>query len=168
MTELNQAMHLLASHPKAIFLGQGVAADGVATYASFDGIPMDRRIEFPVAEELNVGCAIGLALEGWLPIVVIPRFDFLFRAADAIFNHLDLLPEMSRGQFKPKVIIRTRVGSRKPLDAGPQHTKSCASAFRLMLTTVDVVEIKTAAEIMPVYSAALASERSTLVVENMQ
>lgn len=165
MTPINQAMHLLASHPKAIFLGQGVAADGVATYASFDGIPMDRRIELPVAEELQMGMGIGLALEGWLPVLVYPRFDFLLRAADQLFNHLDLLPEMSCGQFKPKVIIRTRVGSRTPLDAGPQHTKDMTEPFRQMLRSVQVHRITTPEQIMPTYKFVLESTESSLVVE---
>jgi pyruvate/2-oxoglutarate/acetoin dehydrogenase E1 component len=149
----------------AVFVGQGVAADGVATFDSLDGIPFSQRIETPVVEELQVGMGIGLTLCGFLPVLVYPRFDFLLRAADQLVNHLDKLEEMSRGQFVPKVIIRTRVGNRSPLDPGPQHSQDHTEAFRLMLRTVDVRRISTPAEILPTYEAALAGDRSSLIVE---
>jgi pyruvate/2-oxoglutarate/acetoin dehydrogenase E1 component len=162
---LNHAMLLLASQPNAIFLGQGVAFGGVATSLALADVPMSQRLEFPVAEDLNVGAAIGLAVTGFLPIVVIPRIDFLLRAADALVNHLDKLAEMSRGQFTPKVIIRTRVGSKTPLDAGPQHTNDHSEAFDAMLTTVQVMRITSANEILPTYNRAIAAGQSVLVVE---
>ena len=162
---LNAAMLLLAREPNAIFIGQGVKYGGVATYQHLVDVPDDKRLEFPVAEELNVGAAIGMSLVGWLPIVVIPRVDFLLRAMDSLVNHLDKLPLMSRGDFNPKVIVRTRVGTKIPLDAGPQHTGRYTEAFRLMLTTVQVVEITKSEQIMPTYKAALASSFSTIVVE---
>ncbi len=164
---LNQAMRLLAAQPHSLFIGQGVAADGVATFDSFGGVPMAQRIEFPIAEDMNVGFATGLALLGYLPIVVIPRMDFLLRAADQIVSHLDKIEEMSRGQFKPKVIIRTRVGSRKPLDAGPQHSNNFSAAFRSMLTNITVSEILHHSQILPMYNDAIGSDRSTLIVENI-
>lgn len=158
---------LLAAQPRAIFIGQGVAYDGVATYRDLEGIGYHQRIEFPIAEDLNIGVACGLSLQGFLPIVCIPRFDFLLRAADQLINHLDKMPLMSCGQFLPKVIIRTRVGSRTPLDAGPQHSQDHASAFRRMLTSMPVVTILRADQIVPVYQEAIERYGSTLVVEAM-
>ncbi len=72
---------------------------------------------------------------------------------------------MSRGQFVPKVIIRTKVGAKKPLNAGPQHVQNHSSAFRLMLTNVDVIEIFDVQEIPNAYRMALESKRSSIVVE---
>ena len=149
----------------AIFIGQGIAADGVATFADFADVPADQKIEFPVAEELNVGVAIGMSLAGLLPVVSLPRMDFLLRAMDQIVNHLDKLEEMSVGQFRPKVIIRVRVGKRTPLDAGPQHTGRYTEAFRLMLKNMDVEEIERPDHIMPAYTFALRSPYPSLVVE---
>ncbi len=165
---MNQAMLLLAAQPNAIFFGQGVASDGVATFYDLEGVPMSQRIEFPVAEELNVGAAIGLSIMGFLPIVVIPRMDFLLRAMDQICNHADKLAEMSRGQFVPKFIIRTRVGPKTPLYAGPQHCQNHCAAFQMMLTTVVVEEIEYPSDIMPTYGAAIRRTGSTIVVENLQ
>lgn len=163
---LNQAMRMLAD-AGAFFIGQGVAADGVATYESFAGVPSGKRLETPVVEELQLGIGIGLAIQDptCLPVLVYPRIDFLLRAMDQLVNHLDKLPVMSCGQFVPKVIIRTRVGGRVPLDPGPQHSQDHSAAFALMLTTVDVRKITSPSAILPTYQAALDSPRSSLIVE---
>lgn len=149
----------------AVFVGQGVIANGIAWTPDYDDVPESQKVEFPIAEEMNVGAALGMSLAGLLPVVCIPRFDFLLRAADALVNHLDRLEVMSAGQYRPKVIIRTQVGKREPLDAGPQHTGDYDYAFRHMLRTVAVRRIACPADVLPVYAAALASDRSSLIVE---
>ncbi len=164
---LNQAMLMLAAHPNTIFIGQNVAHDGNVMFKHLAGVPMDKRLELPVCEELQMGMSIGLALQGFLPISIYPRFDFLLLALNQLVNHLDKLPGMSLGGYRPKVIIRTKVGSKVPLDAGPQHTQDHTEAFRLMLTTVTVEKITCPEDILPTYQRALARPLSTLVVEAM-
>lgn len=150
-----------------LFVGQGVAADGIAWHADFAGVPAGQKVEFPIAEELNVGAAIGLSLTGHLVCVCIPRFDFLLRAADQLVNHLDKLEVMSAGQYRPRVIVRTQVGKRTPLDAGPQHTNNHAAAFRLMLRAVRVVEVAEPMAALAVYRDLAAGRGSSvIVVEN--
>ena len=46
---------------------------------------------------------------------------------------------MSKNQFLPKVIIRTSIGSKKPLDGGPQHTQDYTTIFKKVLTEVEVI-----------------------------
>ena len=156
---------MLARQPRALFIGQGVAYDGVSMFHDLDGVPMEQRLEFPVAEELQLGYGTGLAMMGYLPILVYPRMDFLLRAMDQLVNHLDKIEEMSRGQWNPKVIIRTRVGAKRPLNAGPQHTQDHTFAFLPMLTNVDVCRLTEADHILPNYTFAIESRRSSLIVE---
>ncbi len=156
---------LMLASKGALFIGQGVAYDGVSMYSDLEGVPAEQRIEFPVAEELNIGYATGLAMMGYLPVVVLPRMDFLMRAMDQLVNHLDKIPAMSRGQWQPKVIIRTRVGGRTPLDAGPQHTQNHVKALRQMLTSVGVFEVTRPEDAMSYYQIALARSWSSIVVE---
>ncbi len=169
-TPFNPAMRLLASQPRCLFIGQGVGVggDGVSMWEDFDGIPMGQRQEWPVAEELQLGYGTGLAMMGYLPILQYPRIDFMLRAMDQLVNHLDKMEEMTRGQWKPKVIIRTRVGSKKPLNAGPQHTNDYTAAFRLMLKNVDVHYAVPPDYIMAPYQCAIESQRSTIIVEDLQ
>lgn len=162
---LRQAMSNLASDDRVVFIGQSVGASGTAMFETLSHISQNRRLEFPVAEELQLGCSLGLSIAGFVPVSVFPRVDFLWRAADQLINHLDKLNEMSRGNFNPKVIIRTRVGSRTPLDAGPQHTGSYTKALRSMLTTVKVVEITKPQQIVGTYEWASWYNGSVLIVE---
>ena len=163
--QLNQAMLRLASDPKTIFVGQNVVYDGNVMFGHLANIPLTQRLELPVCEELQMGLCIGLSLQGLLPVSIYPRLDFLMRAMDQLVNHLDKLELMSNGQFKPKVIIRTRVGGRKPLNAGPQHTQDHTEALRMMLTNVVVFKIVRASDIFKTYAAALELPKPVLVVE---
>ena len=159
-------MTMLAQHPLTLFVGQTMRFGGQAMFPTFHAVPMDKRIELPVAEDFQMGFCTGLALEGFIPVSVYPRWDFLLLAANQLVNHLDKLPLM--GDFRPKVIIRTGVGPQVPLDAGPQHTQDHTAAFSLILKTVEVLEIRTTEEVLPCYQDALACEGSVLVVEHLE
>ena len=161
--EVNLAMRLLAQDERTIFIGQSVCYDGAAIYHSLDGVPMSKRMEFPVVENLQLGYCTGLSLTGKLPICIYPRMDFMLLAMDALVNHLDKLPMFG---WRPKVIIRARVGQKTPLDAGPQHTQNYSTAFRQMLHTVEVLELCRAEDVLPAYAVALKNKNSTIIVEN--
>ncbi len=155
-------------HAGAVFVGQGVSYTGHNMYHDLDGVPDEQRIEFPVAEELQLGLCTGMAMQGVLTVSIFPRMDFMLRAMDALVNHLDKIPKMSAGQWVPKVIIRTRVGAKEPLDAGPQHTQHHVTALREMLTSIVIVELKELLHAEAVYAAALKRDFSTVVVENFK
>lgn len=160
---VNEAMLMLAADPRSFFVGQSVRYSGAKTYDSLAGVPDTKRLELPVIEDFQLGFCIGLALKGRLPICIYPRMDFMLLAMNQLVNHLDKLPLYG---WKPKIIIRTVVGQKKPLDAGPQHTQNYCEAFRLMLHRVRVAEVRTPEQVKLAYQWALASEHSTLVVEN--
>ncbi|HLC78132.1 MAG TPA: hypothetical protein VJH92_03335 [Candidatus Nanoarchaeia archaeon] len=168
-SEVSKAMRFLAEDSRAIFLGQTVGYPGSRfTYGTLEGIPMDKRIELPIMEEAQMGMSIGLALQGYVPISIYPRFDFLLLGLNQLVNHLDKFNEMSSGEYKPKVIIRTIIGSTKPLNPGPQHRQDYTSALKSMLTDVDVVKLDDPSLVFETYQKALDSNRSTVVVENGQ
>lgn len=168
--QLKDAMTWLGEQKDVLFIGQGVGCLGTRLSASFDGVPKEKRIEFPVAEQLQLGVAIGLALENYVPVSVFPRINFLLCAMDQLVNHLDKLPVYSG--YRPKVIIRTAVGSKRPLDAGPQHTGDYTVAIESILDRVKVRRlwhsihhITRSALPLSVYQAAYDCPDSTLIVE---
>jgi pyruvate/2-oxoglutarate/acetoin dehydrogenase E1 component len=163
--ELTKAMSLLAEHPKTLFVGQAVRYDGQRAHATFAGVPMEKRIEMPVCEDFQMGFCTGLALEGYMPICFFPRWDFAILACNQIVNHLDKIPLL--GDFKPKVIIRTAVGANAPLNPGPQHTQNHTDAFRLMLRTIPIFELRSAEVVMPRYREALHRAIPSILVERM-
>lgn len=165
--ELVRAMEYLSSKENTVFLGQACAVSGHAISNTLEKVSMDKRIELPVFEETQLGMATGMALEGFVPITIYPRFDFFILAMNQFVNHLDKFRDMSKGKMLPKVIIRVSVGAKKPVDAGPQHTQNHTDAMRMMLTDINVVELLEPEDIFSSFKEAYEREdgRSTLVVE---
>lgn len=163
--ELCRAMQMLAANPKTIFLGQGVGCAGTTMTDTLKGISSDQLLEFPVAEDLQMGTAIGMALEGYLPVCIFPRWNFLLLAANQLVNHLDRLPLYSNNGYIPKVIIRVAVPITESFNAGPQHSDDFSEPFRWMLKTIPVRLIPRAENVVPYYQQALASRYSHLMVE---
>ena len=118
-----ESMKWLGEKDDTVFLGQACKVSGHAISSTLEKVPMEKRIELPVFEEAQMGISTGMALEGLVPITMYPRFDFFILAANQIINHLDKIRDMSEGEMTPKVIIRVSVGSKDPIDAGPQHTQ---------------------------------------------
>ena len=75
---------------------------------------------------------------------------------------------MSFNQFKPRVIIRTSIGSKKPLDGGIQHTQDYTKMFKDILTEVNVVLLNKPNEIFSEYKKALyrKDNKSSLIIEH--
>lgn len=165
-SQLTAAMDFLASDPRNVFVGYGLKRNGAM--GTLSNIPPKQLTEFPVAEGLMTSAAIGMSLAGLLPVVFFERFDFCMNAMDTIVNHLLPAEKLSRGQFKPALIIRATVGNKtKPNFTGPVHTQSFSEVFRLLgMTVYDLVPNGFA----PEYAYKLARERqlagqSTMVVE---
>jgi pyruvate/2-oxoglutarate/acetoin dehydrogenase E1 component len=160
-------MVMLSEHPKSMFIGQAVVYPGTGMYDSFSDVPKEKKWEFPVAENLQMGVCTGLAIQGFLPICIFPRWNFLISATDQIVNHLDKLPLMSSGEYKPKVIIRVAIGSEYPIDPQDQHKGDFSEAFRFMCKTINILRLNEPEEIFPTYEYALnGTEYSTILVEN--
>ena len=166
--ELDRAMEWLATKSNTIFMGQAIGFSGHAISNTMSKVPQDKRVELPVFEELQMGIATGMALEGWVPITCYPRFDFFILGLNQLINHLDKIQDMSQGDMKPKVIIRVAVGSKLPFSAGPQHTQNHTEAMRKMLTEVNVVELTEPEQIFDVFVDAYNSDKSTLVIEHSE
>lgn len=164
-SELCRAMEWLAQQPNAMFIGQGVGCAGTTLTDTLRDVPKQNLLEFPVAEDLQMGTAIGMALEGLLPVCIFPRWNFMLCAANQIVNHLDRLPIYSNGGYNPRVIIRVAVPITDKFDPGPQHDDDFTAAFRAMLRTVKVVTLETAGAIMAEYQRAVAADHSTILVE---
>lgn len=163
-TQLNFAMKWLGEQEKTIFLGQGVEYNSTTLSGTFEGVPSHNRIEMPVAEEMQTGMCIGMSLQGYVPICVFPRWNFMLRAADQIVNHLDRIPIYGNG-FRPRVIIRVAAPSTDPFNPGPQHDDDFTVAFRYMLRTVPIKTLETAESIFPAYEQAYLTGGSAIIVE---
>ena len=165
--EIVRSMEWLAEKDDTIFLGQSVKYSGNAIFNTLKTVSDQKKIETPVFEEFQMGLSTGLALGGFVPISCYPRFDFLILACNQLVNHLDKIEFMSKGVMKPRVIIRTSIGSKNPLDGGVQHTQNHTNAFQNLLTDVNVVLLNETDEIFPAFKLAYEREdsKSTLIIE---
>lgn len=165
--ELKRSMEWLAEKPETIFLGQAVEYAGTAMTNTLIGVTKEKLLEMPVAEEMQMGISIGLAVNGSIPISIYPRWNFLLLATNQLVNHLDKMQIYSNGEFKPKVIIRTSIGSERPINPQIQHTGDYSEAFKLMLINIEVIVLNEPEEIFPAFQKAYLREdgRSTLLVE---
>ena len=165
--EIVRAMNLFGEQPNAVVVGQSIIYPGTPMFGTLEGVAAEKKIEVPVFEQTQLGMSIGLALEGSLPLSVFPRFNFLLVAMDQLVNHLDKIPHISQGKIMPKVLIRTMVGSVRPLDAGVQHSGNFTEALRLMLDSVVVEELIEPEMIYPAYQKAIEREdgKSTVLIE---
>jgi pyruvate/2-oxoglutarate/acetoin dehydrogenase E1 component len=165
--ELCRAMEWLASDPRVVFLGQAVACPGTAMSNTLKNLSRDKLLELPVTEELQMGMSSGLALAGQVPVSIFPRWNFLLLATNQVVNHLDKLPLMSNGGYRPKVIIRTGIGSVRPLHPQHQHVGDFTEAFRLMCRNIEVIRLDEPEQVFPAYQRALERDdgKSTIVVE---
>ena len=166
--ELIKSMEWLGKKDDVLFLGQACKVSGHSISGTLNKVPEEKRIELPVFEELQLGLCTGMALEGFVTVSIYPRFDFFILACNQLVNHLDKMEEMSKGDMKPRVIIRVSVGAKTPINAGPQHTQNHTEAFRKMLTNVNVVELKEPEEIFDAFKEAYERKDSklTLIIEH--
>jgi len=165
--ELVRSMEWLANKNDTIFIGQSVKYSGNAIFNTLKTVSDKKKIEVPVFEDLQMGISTGMALEGYVPITCYPRFDFLILACNQLVNHLDKINFMSKSRMSPRVIIRTSIGAKKPLDGGVQHTQDHTEAFNHLLTEIDVVLLNEPYEILPAFKNAYEREdsKSTLIIE---
>jgi len=168
LDEVVRAMKMLSENPKAVFLGQSIVYPGNIVYKTLVDVPREKKIEMPVVEDFQLGFSTGLALAGFIPVTTFPRMDFLILACNQLVNHLDKLSIISNGKVCPKVIIKTMVGSVRPLDPGHQHRQDYIGAMLLMCRTIDVIDLTEPEQIYPAHELALNRNdgRSTLLVEH--
>ncbi len=164
--ELCRAMSLVAQYPAAIFMGQGVARHGGTSMSqTFAGVPEAKLLEIPVAEDMQMGMATGMAIGGLLPICAFPRWNFFLLSWNQLVNHLDRLPIYSAGGYKPRVIIRVATPSTKPFNPQSQHDDDFTESLDLMLRTVSVVTLPLSSDIVLAYQQAMRADGSTVLVE---
>ena len=162
---LGAAMSLLALEQRVVFLGQAVAYPGTSMSGTLDGIAPSRRIEMPVAEEMQMGISLGLSIAGFIPVTFYPRWNFLLLAMNQLVNHVDKMEAISHQSWTGQVIVRVGVGSERPLHPGHQHVGDFSYSLKLMTKNMHIVVLREPEEIVPAYSAALVREGPTVLVE---
>jgi len=160
------SMGYLGEDERTIFIGQGVLYPGLI-FDTLIKVPKEKRLEVPVFEDTQLGICIGLSLEGYIPVCIFPRMDFLMCAMNQLVNHLDKIEYMSSNRFSPKVIIRTLVGATYPLDPGPQHCHDYTLTLQEAVENIVVVQPPNPEILLILYKEALREKGSYIIIEDM-
>lgn len=165
--ELKKSMEWLSEKPDTLFLGQAVEYDGTAITNTLKNIPKEKKLEMPVNEDMQVGISLGMGLNGTVPVSIFPRWNFLLLGANQLINHIDKIKIMSNGGYTPKIIIRTSIGSQRPLHPKHQHIADFTSAFKAMSDTIDIIKLDEPNQIFESYKYAYerTDNKSTILVE---
>lgn len=165
LEEIKKSMKLLDDNDYWI-IGQNVEVGGTSMYHTYKEYFEGRRIELPVFEDIQTGISTGMSLEGIKVLSIYPRMDFLLLAMNQIVNHLDKARIMSDNQFRPRVIIRTCVGSVKPMMPGEQHCQNYVEALKSMCKDIEIIDLLKAEDIVPAYNRAINEDKSFIIVEH--
>ncbi len=122
--------HLLAKHPKAFVMGQGLWSPWYVGNSMTNleiEFGKERVIDVPVSEVATTGAGIGAALSGYRPIVVHPRVDFMMLAVDQIVTQAAKWRSMFGGDMSVPLVIRGIIN--RGGEQGAQHSQSLQSWF---------------------------------------
>ena len=84
-----------------------------------------------------------------------------------LINHIDKYNVMTGKEKNIKTIIRTGVGSQRPLHPQHQHIGDFTESIKKMCTTIDVIKLMEPEDIFPAYEKAFTriDGRNTIIVE---
>ena len=165
--ELKRAMNYLGAQKNTIFIGQAVEVPGTAMSNTLSEVPKNKLLELPVAEEMQMGMTLGLAMDGNVPISIFPRWNFLLYGINQLINHIDKYNVMVGRENDIKAIIRTGIGSQRPLHPQHQHIGDFTESIRKMCTTIDIIKLIEPEDVFPAYEKAFNRNdgRNTIIVE---
>lgn len=120
----------MATDDRVVVLGEDVGAKGGvfrATVGFLDRFGEERVIDTPLAELSIVGVAIGMALNGLLPVAEIQFADFIHPAFDQIVNEAAKIRYRSNGAWEVPMVIRAPYGG--GIHGGLYHSQSVEAFF---------------------------------------
>lgn len=120
----------LRDDARVVLFGLGVGDVG-AVFGSTASLQskygLDRVFEIPLSENAVTGMALGLAMQGFRPVMMHQRADFSFTSAEQIINQVAKTAYMSGDIYKVPLVIRMIVG--RGWGQGPTHAQSPHAIF---------------------------------------
>ncbi|MED4750754.1 alpha-ketoacid dehydrogenase subunit beta [Brevibacillus choshinensis] len=120
----------MAEDSRVMLLGEDVGVNGGvfrATENLLQKYGADRVVDTPLAEAGIIGAAIGLAMNGLIPVVEIQFLAFIYPGFEQIVSHAARMRYRTRGQYHVPMVIRTPYGAGI---RGPElHSESVETFF---------------------------------------
>lgn len=114
---------------KIVVIGEDVGNHG-GVFGSTRGLQKAfgpaRVLDTPISEMAFTGMAVGLALEGYRPLVEIMFVDFIGVCLEQVYNAIGKIPYMSGGRVQMPVVIKTAGGR---IGSAAQHSQTLWGLF---------------------------------------
>ncbi len=112
---ITDALHImLAERPEVLLLGEDIGKNG-GVFRATDGLQEifgeERVIDTPLSEAGFVGAGIGLAVNGFIPVIEIQFMGFIYPAYEQIMTHATRLRMRTMGHYSVPIVIRTPYGA---------------------------------------------------------
>lgn len=153
---------------RIVVLGEDVHRLNGGTNGATKGLAKafpDRVLGTPISENAFVGLGGGMALDGrFRPVVEFMYPDFLWVAADQVFNQIGKARHMFGGDNPVPLVLRTKVAMGSGY--GSQHLMDPAGVFASSVGW-RIVAPSTAADYIGLMNAALDLQDPVLVIEHI-
>ncbi|MBS0420267.1 MAG: MFS transporter [Proteobacteria bacterium] len=159
----------MAQDPRIVVMGEDVHRLKGGTNGATRGLSAafpDRVLGTPIAENAFVGLAGGIALDGrYIPVVEFMYPDFVWVAADQVFNQIAKARHMFGGDSDMPLVLRMKVAM--GTGYGSQHSMDPAGIFA---TSVGwrIVAPSTPFDYIGLMNSALLCRDPVLVIEHVE
>jgi len=158
----------MAEDERIVLLGEDIHRLKGGTNGATKGLAAahpDRVLGTPISENAFMGLGGGLALDGrYRPVVEFMYPDFMWVAADQVFNQVGKARHMFGGDNPVPLVLRTKVAMGSGY--GSQHLMDPAGVFATS-PGWRIVAPSTAADYVGLMNAALALQDPVLVIEHV-
>ncbi len=146
----------MADDPTVLVLGEDVGIDGGvfrATNGLLQQFGPDRVLDTPLSESLFVGLAVGLATQGFRPVVEYQFMGFMYPGLDQLANHASRLRNRTLGRLTCPLVVRA------PYGAGIHAPEIHSESFEAMIAHIPGLRVVIPSSPTRAYGLLLAAIR---------
>jgi pyruvate/2-oxoglutarate/acetoin dehydrogenase E1 component len=154
----------LAADERVMVFGEDVGVNG-GVWGVLRGLHEefgDRVFDTPIAENLIVGMAVGMAMRGLRPVAELQYSDFVFCAGDEVFLKAATWRYAHGGGVDLPLVVRMACGGS---GFGPEHSQ-CTEAYLMHTPGIRVAVPSTPADAKGLMTAAIRSDDPVFVLEH--
>jgi pyruvate/2-oxoglutarate/acetoin dehydrogenase E1 component len=163
---ISESLHLeMERDPNVIVIGEDVGAQG-GVFGATRGLQKkfgsQRVVDTPISESAITGMGVGLALEGFRPVLEIMFVDFIGVCLDQVYNAIAKNHYMSGGRIRMPIVIKTAGGC---IGSGAQHSQ-CLWGLFAHLPGLKVVAPSNPYDAKGLLASAVESDDPVIYIEH--
>lgn len=154
----------LQKDPKTVLIGEDIRDPYGGAFKATKGLSSafcERVLNMPISESCIVGVAVGMALNGCLPVVEMMFGDFVTLAFDQILNHAAKYSWIYGEGIHVPMMVRVPSGARRGY--GPTHSQSLEK-FLIGIPGIKVAALNPALDPRKFYGELFETIRQPIIV----